>query len=68
MTAAADPLAILKTGRPFAGALAICTQLVLADAAGFDVRMLARQRAALGDEQFLHILQTPWTPAAPPPS
>jgi len=57
VTADSDTLAILKTARPFTGALAICTQLALADAAGFDLRMLARQRAALGDEQFLHILQ-----------
>ncbi len=38
--------------------LAIRAQLGLADAAEIDLRMLRKQRTALGDEQFLHILQT----------
>ena len=38
--------------------LAIGTELDLADAAGRDLRMLRKQRTALGDDQFQHILQT----------
>ena len=38
--------------------LAIRAELGQADAAADDVRMLGEQRAAVGDEQFLHILRT----------
>jgi tetratricopeptide (TPR) repeat protein len=38
--------------------LAIRADLGLADAAGRNMRRLREQRTALGDEQFLHILQT----------
>ena len=38
--------------------LAIRAELGLADAAGRDLRRLRKQRTALGDEQFLHILRT----------
>jgi tetratricopeptide (TPR) repeat protein len=38
--------------------LAIRAELGLADAAGLDLRRLRKQRTALGDEQFQHILQT----------
>ena len=38
--------------------LTIRAELGLADAAVLDLRMLRKQRTALGDEQFQHILQT----------
>ena len=65
MAAVVSQLGILRTdqGRPADGvghqlqALAIRAELGLDDAAGFDVRILGKQRAALGDEQFRRILQ-----------
>ena len=38
--------------------LAIRTELSMVDAAAIDVHFLREQRGAIGDEQFLHVLQT----------